>query len=150
GGAYIPIDPRYPEDRIDQILHDTEPNVLLSERAFQKKLGEGRQDRIICLDEIDFDRILQLALNYASAPNALAYIIYTSGSTGRPKGVPISNAQLADFIVAMNERIGMGANDRILATTTIAFDVHTLEIFLPLTVGAAVFVAPVSGIVDGR
>src|SRR5215472_8282851 len=84
GGAYIPIDPRYPEDRIDQILHDTEPNVLLSECAFQKKLGEGRQDRIICLDEIDFDRISQLNLNYASAPNALAYIIYTSGSTGRP------------------------------------------------------------------
>ncbi|MEU9292049.1 amino acid adenylation domain-containing protein, partial [Streptomyces sp. NPDC048275] len=75
-----------------------------------------------------------------------AYVLYTSGSTGRPKGVVISRAALANLLTDMRARIPLTHGDRLLAVTTIGFDIAGLELFTPLTAGAAVVIAP-SGLV---
>jgi hypothetical protein len=87
GGVYVPIDPRHPPERINLILGDTEPTVLLSETALRSKLGEHRQDRVICLDEAPAKHeLMHTAEPAGPSPGDRAYIVYTSGSTGRPKG----------------------------------------------------------------
>ena len=149
GAAYVPIDPRLPDDRIGLILQDIEPSLVLSETALRPKVEKHRLSRVLCLDEIKFGRIGENAEGYP-APHDLAYMIHTSGSTGRPKAVPITHAQLSEFLIALSDRIGIKSEDRVLATTTIAFDIHTVEMFLPLITGACVIVAPSSGALDAR
>ncbi len=149
GAAYVPIDPRLPEHRIDLILRDTEPPVLVSETALRTRLGEHRQGRVICLDEIASNAADAIPRS-GPAPDDIAYIIYTSGSTGRPKGVPITQAQLSEFLIAMRDCIGIKPQDRVLAATTIAFDIHIVEVFLPLIVGASLAVATDPRTLDGR
>ena len=75
-------------------------------------------------------------------PEHPAYVIYTSGSTGTPKGVVVGHGALSNFLHAMAARIGMGAHDRLLAVTTIGFDIAALELYLPLIEGAGVVLAP--------
>ena len=70
-----------------------------------------------------------------------AYVIYTSGSTGRPKGVVVSQAALVNLLTAMGGLIPLSPGDRLLAVTTVAFDIAALELFLPLVNGAAVVLA---------
>ncbi|HVS76974.1 MAG TPA: amino acid adenylation domain-containing protein, partial [Steroidobacteraceae bacterium] len=74
-------------------------------------------------------------------PQHLAYVIYTSGSTGRPKGVMIEHASVVNFLRSMQRQPGISAADRLLAVTTIAFDIAALEIYLPLVSGATVVLA---------
>ena len=69
-------------------------------------------------------------------PEHPAYVIYTSGSTGTPKGVVVRHGALSNFLHAMAARIGLGAHDRLLAVTTIGFDIAALELYLPLIAGA--------------
>ncbi|WP_432077262.1 AMP-binding protein, partial [Streptomyces wuyuanensis] len=69
-----------------------------------------------------------------------AYVIYTSGSTGRPKGVVVSHGALVSFVAAVGVRCGLDASDRLLAVTTVAFDIAALELYLPLVSGACVVV----------
>ena len=75
-------------------------------------------------------------------PHHLAYVIYTSGSTGLPKGVAVDHAAIASFLRSVAERPGLGAGDRVLALTPLSFDISILELFLPLTRGATVVMAP--------
>jgi non-ribosomal peptide synthetase component F/acyl carrier protein len=79
----------------------------------------------------------------------LAYVIYTSGSTGRPKGVQVAHGSAVQFLRAMAERPGLGAEDVLLAVTTLGFDIALLEIFLPLMVGARLVIAGREDVVAG-
>src|SRR6185295_900888 len=83
------------------------------------------------------------------ADNA-AYVIYTSGSTGRPKGVQISHGALTNFLASMAEMPGIGAEDRLLAVTSLSFDIAGLELYLPLMVGGRVVLASREEAADGR
>ena len=83
-------------------------------------------------------------------PEHLAYVIYTSGSTGRPKGVEISGGALGHFLLAMAERPGFAASHRMLALTTVCFDIAVLELFLPLVTGGAVEIVSAETARDGR
>ena len=74
-------------------------------------------------------------------PHNLAYMIYTSGSTGRPKGVTISHGALANFLASMAEAPGLGVGERMLALTSLSFDIAGLELYLPLILGATVVLA---------
>jgi non-ribosomal peptide synthetase component F len=74
-------------------------------------------------------------------PADCAYVIFTSGSTGRPKGVQISQRAFDNFLVAMAKAPGFGAEDRLLAITTVSFDIAGLELFLPLTQGGSFVLA---------
>jgi amino acid adenylation domain-containing protein len=83
-------------------------------------------------------------------PDNLAYVIYTSGSTGKPKGVQIPHRAVVNFLTSMRRRPGMEAEDRVLAVTTLSFDIAGLEMYLPLTVGASLEIVTRETASDGR
>ncbi|MFI8931749.1 amino acid adenylation domain-containing protein [Streptomyces sp. NPDC053474] len=142
GGAYIPLDPDYPRDRIAHILDDAAPAVLLSHSALHGRLADqGRAgQRLLLLDDPDADPAAEApgtgSGDAAPSGEDPAYVIYTSGSTGLPKGVVVPHRALTNFLCAMAKRPGLGAADRVLAVTTHSFDIAALELYLPLVTGA--------------
>jgi len=140
GAAYLPLDPALPEERLALILDDAKPQLVLTCAAKAAELP-NRALRLILLDEdAPFDVRPFLGAS-APRPEDLAYVIYTSGSTGKPKGVEVEHAALLNLLSAMQREPGFGAGDTLLATTTIAFDIAALELFLPLVTGGRVFLA---------
>ncbi|MBV9760554.1 MAG: amino acid adenylation domain-containing protein [Acidobacteriaceae bacterium] len=138
GAAYVPIDPAYPGERIAFMLEDSEVAVLITQEHLRKYLPQTRA-QLICLDS-DWPAILQLGGdNPASGvrPQNRAYVIYTSGSTGKPKGVEIQHGAVVNFLASMSRMPGMSREDKLLAVTTLSFDIAGLEIYLPLSVGAS-------------
>lgn len=140
GSCYVPLDPRHPADRIRMILEECgAPVVLVSPEVDCEHWPESV--RRIYLDA-EWSRILASHAQPAdlAKPWSLAYIIYTSGSTGRPKGVQIEHRALTNLLWTMHHRPGFTAADRLLAITTISFDIATMEFFLPLLVGATLYI----------
>ncbi|HLK45718.1 MAG TPA: AMP-binding protein, partial [Acidimicrobiales bacterium] len=101
GGAYLPLDPEYPSDRIEFVLGDADPAVVVTHAAVRDRLdASGRT--VVCLDR-DRDQLdVQPATNppALAGPENLAYVIYTSGSTGRPKGVLVEHRHVARLLSA--------------------------------------------------
>jgi len=140
GGTYVPLDPDHPQSRISQILEDADPQFILSEEHLRHKLGEPSLGKTYILDDDLWQSSSNKELELHQL-SELAYIIFTSGSTGRPKGVEVYQNGLSTFLAAMAERPGMHEDDRLLSVTTVSFDIAALEIFLPLTLGATIFLA---------
>lgn len=134
GGAYLPLDPAQPQARTD----------LIRERAKPLLVIDGPVDDLLAA-EPDAPAPEAMA---APHPRQLAYILYTSGSTGVPKGVGIDRRALANFLEAMRPLAPMGPGDRLLAVTTLGFDIAGLELFLPLVSGATVVIAPQEAVGD--
>ncbi|MER7023671.1 MULTISPECIES: amino acid adenylation domain-containing protein [Streptomyces] len=151
GGAYLPLDPGLPRERVTHMLADSGLSVLLTRRPVLDGLPVP-DAQVLCLDEIggELDGEPADALGEPVAEEDLAYVIYTSGSTGRPKGVQISHGALGNFLLSMEERPGIGADDTLLAVTTPAFDIAVLELLLPLMAGARVVLADRETAADGR
>jgi len=151
GGAYVPLDPAYPAERLAYTLSDSGPVALLTQSALLVNAAvldaRGLGLPLLVLDGAEASELEQqpvhnpdpVALGLTS--RHLAYVIYTSGSTGQPKGVMVEHASVANFIKAMSQEPGIGADDVLLAVTTIAFDIAALEIYLPLSCGARVVLA---------
>ncbi|MFE7563419.1 non-ribosomal peptide synthase/polyketide synthase, partial [Kitasatospora sp. NPDC057500] len=152
GGAYLPLDPGYPAERIGYMLDDARPALVLTTSAVLARTAglPAGGPAVLVLD--DAGTVAELAAadgaDLAEAerhgpllPAHPAYVIYTSGSTGRPKGVVVPHGGVANFLAAMDRRTGFGPADRLLAVTTVAFDIHVLELYLPLVTGASVVIA---------
>ena len=140
GACYIPIDPTYPEKRIEYMLENSDAKFLLTnEELFQKLNFENR----ICIDYNNDEIYSKLNTNFLNTnnPQDLAYIIYTSGSTGNPKGVKITNQNLCNFVFAIKEKIDFSANKTMVSITTISFDIFELELWVTLTSGMKLVVA---------
>jgi natural product biosynthesis luciferase-like monooxygenase protein len=139
GAAYIPLDPSYPERRLRFMLEDTQAPVLVTQERLRGRFGhQGR--RVICLDT-EWDLLSCKNRSNPSSgvtPDNLAYVIYTSGSTGEPKGVMIDHRSVINFFTAMDQRIGCGSEDVLLAVTGISFDISVLELFWTLARGTRV------------
>ena len=150
GAAYLPLDPAYPPERLTYIMEESSIAVLLT----QARLAVGlpiSNTRVIPLDS-DWDLIgreAKTSPNVAIGSDSGAYIIYTSGSTGKPKGVEITHRNLANLLFAMRQAPGLAAADRLLAVTTLSFDIAGLELFLPLITGAQVVIASREETIDG-
>jgi amino acid adenylation domain-containing protein len=150
GAAYVPLDPASPKHRITAILDDIQPCLLISENSLLPLL-ERYQSQCLVLDgDVLEGREAPATKTTASpfetpAPDSLAYVIFTSGSTGKPKGVEISHGALANFLDSMCREPGFTSQDRILAVTTVSFDIAGLELFLPIYVGGEVIVALAPG-----
>jgi amino acid adenylation domain-containing protein len=152
GGAYVPLDPRHPRERLARILEDARPAVLITEESLLPALPAGSDTAatLCCLDRerAAIERESEAPLAVEIEGENLAYVIFTSGSTGRPKGVQISHRALANFLRSMSRRPGLGAEDVLLAVTTVSFDIAALELLLPLSVGARVELATYEEAVD--
>lgn len=136
GGAYVPIDPSTPPDRIRYIVDDTSAPILLTQSWLVDRLPAQR-----CLTVcVDRERLpsppAHAAASEGADPSSLAYVIYTSGSTGRPKGVTITNAALLNFARGAIAVYGFGPSDRVLQFASIAFDTSVEEILGTLLTGA--------------
>ncbi|WP_275674329.1 non-ribosomal peptide synthetase [Streptomyces sp. MUM 16J] len=153
GAAYLPVDPEYPADRIEFTLADAGVRCVLTGASQAARLAGfdgitgvpvlALDDPAVTAETAALDGGPLTADEYVAVPGPSnpAYVIYTSGSTGRPKGVVIEHRALVNFLSSMRERFAPTADDRLLAVTTIGFDIAGLELYLPLLCGARVVLA---------
>ncbi|MFF2552732.1 amino acid adenylation domain-containing protein [Nocardia sp. NPDC058058] len=140
GAAYLPIDPAYPDERIDYLIDDARPRLVLG--RVELEAAESVASDAPAHDPSDADRLRPLL------PGNLAYVIYTSGSTGRPKGVPVPHAAIADHLIGFRAQWGMTANDRLLQSSSVSFDASLLDVFVTLTLGARLIIPRPGGFSD--
>jgi len=151
GAAYVPIDPKFPTDRVDYMLENAQSKVLLTQQRLVKNLPTQGAS-VICLDA-DWHEIAQASQETpisSVTPENIAYVIYTSGSTGKPKGVQVLHRGVVNFLYSMAQQPGIHSEDILLSITTLSFDIAVLELFLPLTVGAQVVLLSREAAMDGR
>ncbi|MDX1694692.1 MAG: amino acid adenylation domain-containing protein [Ketobacteraceae bacterium] len=142
GASYLPLDPDFPIERLNYMLSDSGAAGLLRDSA-APSLDTG------AIPSLDLEESLQQAADIepadaeatAAAPEDCAYIIYTSGSTGKPKGVRVPHRAMMNFLESMARTPGCHKNDRLLAITTLSFDISVLELYLPLVTGATTVIA---------
>lgn len=148
GGVYVPIDPDYPQDRVQHMLEDSGLPLLLTQKEQLSKLPKGPYQPLFLNNALQHqaERGPQLDIH----PDQLAYVIYTSGSTNKPKGVQLSHRNLANFLNSMRCKPGLTSADRLLAVTTLSFDIAALELYLPLLVGGSVIIADRATSLDGQ
>ncbi|MBL7498852.1 amino acid adenylation domain-containing protein [Frankia sp. CN7] len=147
GAAYLPVDPEYPADRIEYMLADAQPRLVLDGPLDLDPLDlDGPADLddppLPDTEPTDADRVRPLL------PDNTAYVIYTSGSTGAPKGVPVSHAAICGHLSWLAEEYPVGADDALLQVASPSFDVSVGELFGPLCVGARLVIPRPGGLQD--
>lgn len=177
GVTYLPLDLSYPVARLQHMLKDSGAKIVITEEVanftatyIDDVEADGEDVPSLSIDrdsstdvdlraDIDVLAFEALRSSYADRDEQLAsraqaediaYVIYTSGSTGKPKGVQIPHSALANFLQAMCDKPGLTPSDRLLAITTLSFDISVLELFLPLLTGADLVVADSRCASDGR
>lgn len=131
--SYIPIDPNFPQMRIEQILSDAEVNTVITHDKYLDKINAKN---IICVnadERVDFD------MN--TLDNDIVYIMYTSGSTGIPKGVEVTREGIFNFIEGLTDIIDFTPGKRIACLTTVSFDIFFLESIMALYKGLTIVLA---------
>lgn len=151
GAAYVPIDSAFPEERIGHMIEDAGPKFVLTSGPPKGGLLRWK-DLCLGVDEVRDSSITDTSnLNVDIQPQDLAYVIYTSGSTGRPKGVEISHGAASNFLSSLRWREpGCSPQDRLLAITTMSFDMSALELLLPPLSGATMVIARADAVKDPR
>lgn len=146
GGAYVPFDSEYPKDRLESMLQDADPGVMLSQEHLLDRLPTAA-GVVFCLDR-DWPSVqAESAENLPATVGGknLAYVIYTSGSTGKPKGVPNVHEGIVNRLLWMQDMYKLTGKDRVLQKTPFSFDVSVWEFFWPLMTGATLVVARPGG-----
>jgi len=141
GGAYIPMDPEYPKPRLEYMLEDTKAPVLVTQSALLERISK-RPTNTVVLDT-DRDKISLESKDDPSplsTPENLSHVIYTSGSTGVPKGVMIEHRNVIAFLYWCMEEFSFDEYEKMIASTSICFDLSVFEFFLPLITGAQVII----------
>ncbi|MED1934580.1 non-ribosomal peptide synthetase DhbF [Bacillus subtilis] len=145
GAAYLPLDPEFPADRISYMLEDAKPSCIITTEEIAASLPDDLAVPELVLDQAVTQEIIKRYSpenqDVSVSLDHPAYIIYTSGSTGRPKGVVVTQKSLSNFLLSMQEAFSLGEEDRLLAVTTVAFDISALELYLPLISGAQIVIA---------
>lgn len=137
GGTYVPIDADFPKDRIDYMINDCKPKIII--------VNYG--SKIVNYPCILVDKLLlnetKLIPNINKSEQSLpAYLIYTSGSTGKPKGCLITHKSITNVLLNYKKELDVTYYDQIWNLTSISFDIMVLELFLPLITGATLLICP--------
>ncbi len=149
GGAYLPLDPDYPADRLAFMIEDSRMAVVVAQESTRGQIPGGAN--VVLLDT-DASAIAARSASFRPVevdPNSPCYIIYTSGSTGKPKGVLNPHVATVNLLLSVQKVPGMKQSDRVLAITTLSFDIAVSELILPLTVGARIVLASREIATDG-
>ncbi|ACC73161.1 non-ribosomal peptide synthetase [Paraburkholderia phymatum] len=138
GGAFVPLDPTHPQERLAHIVDDALIEHVVTERRHLPKLPLRHGTRVWLIDADDAQQEEIAWHEPAIAPTQAAYLIYTSGSTGKPKGVVVDHASIAMHCAAIVARYGMCEQDRVLHFMSINFDGAHECWLAPLSAGVAV------------
>lgn len=139
GSAYVPLDPKYPRERIAFMIEDAGLSLVLTQQGLSTAIDPGKA-RLLFIDKAEVGLAQESAENPAIdvAPKNLAYLIYTSGSTGNPKGVMVEHRSLAHFTSVAAAEYSISPGDRVLQFASLSFDLSAEEIYPALTHGATV------------
>ncbi|MFE5571365.1 amino acid adenylation domain-containing protein [Amycolatopsis japonica] len=139
GGAFVPVDPDYPAERIELMLTSSAPQVLVCTVATRAVVPSTFDGEILMLEELPAaDPAVVLP---PVKPTDAAYVIYTSGSTGVPKGVMVTHSGLGNLATAHIERLGVTSSSRVLQLSAIGFDAIVSELYMSLLAGATLVLA---------
>ena len=141
GGVYVPLDPRFPVDRLEYMATDAALAAIITHERTENTFP--MRTRCIHLDREREDIAAASAQPFPAepAPTDAAYVLYTSGSTGKPKGVQLHHRGLVNFLWSMRSEPGIRESDVFLAVTTLSFDIAEMELLLPIISGARVHIA---------
>lgn len=135
GAAYVPCDPAYPAERVAYMLENAQVTLVVSQPE-HRHLVAGANAPIVELGQLTGAG--PVLVESCNDVDALAYTMYTSGSTGKPKGVEVTQRNVVNLLFGSRDILGLEPNDRVLALTTLCFDLSVFELFAPLVVGAQV------------
>src|SRR6185436_20036172 len=138
GGAYLPMDPAYPTERLAFMLADSGVGVLLTQRHLCERLPEPENEvKLVLLDE-PRPGTDHRTPESCVGPADIAYVIYTSGSTGKPKGVVLDHRGRVNNFLDFNRRFGVGTGDALIALASLSFDMCAYDVFGTLAAGATI------------
>ncbi|WP_181233509.1 non-ribosomal peptide synthetase [Enhygromyxa salina] len=141
GAAYVPLDPSYPDNRLQFMARDAGLRVLLSDSTVTLEWPEGTNR--LDLDSLG-DALAGMPVSspeQRTSPDNLAYVIYTSGSTGQPKGVALAHRGVVNLIADELRRFELTAGTPFLQFASFSFDASVSQLFVPLSIGARVVLA---------
>lgn len=146
GAAYVPIDPNYPQDRVQYILQDTATHLVLTHDHYERDLAELTKQAslaltILPLDQAPYQLENSANLTHHTQANDLAYVIYTSGTTGQPKGIMMPHQSLVNRALYMAHYAQITSNDFYLFKTNYVFDVSISDIFSHILAGAKLYIS---------
>ncbi|MBZ5509491.1 MAG: amino acid adenylation domain-containing protein, partial [Acidobacteriia bacterium] len=155
GGAYLPADPAYPDDRLEYMLQDSQAGVVLTQERFKNKISSLLNEgvKLITLDKrwpgisksVAALKAKGIELRQEVKAHNLSYLIYTSGSTGKSKGVLVEHRALVNRLHWMQKRYALTKDDVVLQKTPYSFDVSVWEFFWPMMAGASIVFAVPDG-----
>jgi amino acid adenylation domain-containing protein len=149
GGAYLPLDPEFPYERLEFMLEDAQVKTLITHTNFLDNLPSCSAE-IVCIDDYKTNAKFENIINDQVNSEDLAYVIYTSGSTGKPKGVQVTHKSVVNFLNSMTKKPGFKEGDTLLAVTTLSFDISILELFLPIINGGKTIIASKDIVANGE
>jgi len=145
GNAYVPVDPTYPQDRIDYILEDTKAAQVFCNTAYTAFFENVS---VVDLDQFDYDAFANTSPNVTVSEDQLAYCIYTSGTTGQPKGVLNAHEGLTNRLFWMRDDLNINSASVLFHKTPYVFDVSVWELTMPFIVGCPLVIARPDGHLD--
>ncbi|MBO3457408.1 non-ribosomal peptide synthetase [Aetokthonos hydrillicola Thurmond2011] len=144
GAAYVPIDPQLPTERRRYLLQQAEVDLVLTQTKLDNTLEWSDDIKRLCIDDSDLKQLpnslINQPLEVVQKPEDLVYVIYTSGSTGTPKGVMITHQGAVNTILDVNQRFNVNASDRVLALSSLSFDLSVYDIFGTLAAGGTIVI----------
>jgi amino acid adenylation domain-containing protein/non-ribosomal peptide synthase protein (TIGR01720 family) len=138
GGAYVPIDPQYPAERVQYMLEDCSATIVVSTSAQSALFQEHQAIKQTELDQLDLSKYPKTNPDKTVTQDNLAYVIYTSGSTGKPKGVMIEHGNVYSFIDWCKTEFNAQSFEMVYAGTSMCFDLSVYEFFYPLSIGKTI------------